>query len=112
MQSVTRTMARRDEVVRLREKGLTYARIGHRFRISKERVRQIVKGNPPLKKPDLQSKVMLTTSDVAQLLGLHPNTVRRWNKKGILKSYCITPRGDRRFRREDVDSFLKEGEIE
>jgi excisionase family DNA binding protein len=73
---------------------------------------KLLRGDPPLRKPDLQSKVMLTTSDVAQLLGLHPNTVRRWNKKGILKSYRITPRGDRRFRREDVDGFLKDGEIE
>jgi len=63
-------------------------------------------------KPALRSKVMLTTTDVAQLLGLHPNTVRHWNKKGILKSYRISTRGDRRFRREDVDGFLKEREIE
>jgi len=103
---------RRDEVVKLREAGLTYAAIGSRLGISKERVRQILKGNPSRQTPDLDSKVMLTTSNVAQLLGLHPNTVRRWNAKGILKSYRISSRGDRRFRREDVDSFLKEGEIE
>ncbi|GAI61615.1 unnamed protein product, partial [marine sediment metagenome] len=39
-------MSTRDEVARLREAGLTYAEIGGRFRISKERVRQILKGNP------------------------------------------------------------------
>jgi hypothetical protein len=38
--------------------------------------------------------------------------VRRWRSEGILKSYRIGPRGDRRFRREDIESFLKEGEIE
>jgi len=54
---------------------------------------------------------MLTASDVAQLLGLHPNTVRRWSEKGILKSYRIGPRGDRRFRREDVDALLNQGEM-
>lgn len=63
-------------------------------------------------KPALSSKVMLTTTDVARLLGLHPNTVRRWNRKGMLKSYRINARGDRRFRCEDVDGFLKEREIE
>jgi len=52
---------------------------------------------------------MLTASDVAQLLGLHPNTVRRWSEKGILKSHRIGPRGDRRFSREDIDGFLKQG---
>jgi len=111
MQSVTNIITRRNEVLRLRESGLTYAEIGHRLGMSREWARQITKGNPPLEKPELQSRVMLTTSDVAQLLGLHPNTVRRWNKKGILKSYRITHRGDRRFRREDVDSFLKGVEI-
>jgi len=112
MQSVANIITRRDEVLRLRESGLTYAEIGRRLGMSRERARQIVKGNPPLRKPDLQSRVMLTTRDVAQLLGLHPNTVRHWNKKGILKSYRITHRGDRRFRREDVDAFLKDLEIE
>jgi len=58
------------------------------------------------------SRVMLTTSDVARLLGLNPETVRRWNKKGILKSYRISQRGDRRFRWEDIRGFVKEREIE
>ncbi len=104
--------SRRDEVVKLRETGLTYAEIGGRFGISKERVRQILKGRPSREKPNLDSKVMVRTGDVAQLLGLHSNTVRRWSEKGVLKSYRIGPRGDRRFKREDVDGFLKEGEIE
>ncbi len=57
---------------------------------------EIVKESPTLQKPDLRSKAMLTPRQVADLLGLHPNTVRRWSKKGILKSYRISPRGDRR----------------
>ncbi len=103
-------MTRRDEIVKLREAGLTYAAIGSRFGISKERVRQILKGNPGRQKPDLQSKVMLTTSDVARLIGVHTNTVRRWNGKGIIKSYRINLRGDRRFRRENIDSCIKKAE--
>ena len=53
---------------------------------------------------------MLTTGGVAQLLGAHPNTVRHWSENGILKSYRIGPRGDRRFRKEDMDDFLNAGE--
>ncbi len=103
---------RRDEILSLRQAGLTYAEIGGKFGISKERVRQILKVKPSREKPNLNSKVMLRTGDVAQLLGLHSNTVRRWSEKGVLKSYRIGPRGDRRFKREDMDGFLKEGEIE
>jgi len=104
-------MATRDEVVRLREKGLTYAKIGSRFGINKERVRRILTPKPPKpapQKPTLESKVMLRVGEVAGLLGLHSNTVRRWEDKGVLRAYRIGTRGDRRFRREDVDGFLKE----
>lgn len=51
---------------------------------------------------------MLTTSDVARLLNVHMNTVRRWSNQGILRAYRIGSRGDRRFRREDIDLFLSE----
>lgn len=100
----------RDEVVKLRETGLNYAEIGRRVGITRERVRQILNEGPGPQKPVGQPKVMLTISDVAHLLGLHHNTVRRWSKRGILKSYRIGARGDRRFKREDIDRFLKEAE--
>ena len=49
---------------------------------------------------------MLTTSDVARLLNVHINTVRRWSNQGILKAYRIGSRGDRRFQQGDIASFL------
>ncbi|MCX7911928.1 MAG: helix-turn-helix domain-containing protein [Dehalococcoidales bacterium] len=49
---------------------------------------------------------MLTIREVARLLNIHVNTVRRWSDMGILKSYRITRRGDRRFRQEDISEFL------
>jgi excisionase family DNA binding protein len=89
-------------------------------------LRQLVKGNKTIIKllrqllvaqgvdeekqdrGDLDSKIMLSPSDVAYLLGIHVNTVRRWVDKGKLKALRITSRGDRRFRREDIERFLKE----
>ena len=53
---------------------------------------------------------MLTISEVAHILNVHINTVRRWSNQGVLKAYRIGSRGDRRFRQEDIDSFFaKEG---
>jgi len=49
---------------------------------------------------------MLTTSDVARILNLHINTIRRWSNQGILKAYRIGSRGDRRFKKEDIDEFF------
>ena len=96
---------------------ITYAEIARRLGISRERVRQIANRQ----KPHRQSKVtissrinevsnhpeaMLTTREVAQLLNLHVNTVRRWSNQGILRTYRIGPRSDRRFKRQDIDNFL------
>jgi excisionase family DNA binding protein len=80
--------------------------------VTREQPRHIAKASPTPQKPDLSSKAMLTISDVARLLNVHINTVRRWSNEGMLKGYRIGSRGDRRFRREDVDAFLKEREIE
>ncbi len=51
---------------------------------------------------------MLTISNVAHLLNVHINTVRRWSNQGILKAYRIGSRGDRRFQPEDITSFLSQ----
>jgi len=50
---------------------------------------------------------MLTVGEVAQLLYVHSNTLRRWTEKGIIKAYRIGPRGDRRFRQEDIAVLLR-----
>jgi excisionase family DNA binding protein len=52
------------------------------------------------------SNGMLTAAEVARMLNVHINTVRTWSNIGILKSYRIGPRRDRRFKKEDVDRFL------
>ena len=49
---------------------------------------------------------LLTVREVAQLLHIHNNTVRRWSDQGIIRTYRISRRGDRRFKREDINRFL------
>lgn len=49
---------------------------------------------------------MLTASEVAELLHLHVNTVKRLGDRGELPFYRVCKRGDRRFRTEDVAAFL------
>ena len=51
---------------------------------------------------------MLTVREVAGLLHIHSNTVRRWSDQGIIRAYRITHRGDRRFKMEDIGQFLVE----
>jgi len=54
----------------------------------------------------IQMDNMLTITEVAALLHVHPNTLRRWSDEGRIRAYRITMRGDRRFRRQDIARFL------
>ena len=51
---------------------------------------------------------MLTVREASQLLRVHMNTLRRWSDQGIIRAYRIGPRGDRRFRMEDIAVLLAE----
>jgi excisionase family DNA binding protein len=51
---------------------------------------------------------MLTLREVAEMLHVHPNTLRRWSDDGKIAAWRITPRGDRRFAEDDVRRFLAE----
>lgn len=53
-------------------------------------------------------ETMLTARQVAGFLHVSVCTIRRWSDKGMLRFYRLGPRGDRRYRREDVILFLDE----
>ncbi len=43
----------------------------------------------------------------SQILHVHPNTLRKWSDQGLIPSYRIGQRRDRRFTEEDLVSFLE-----
>jgi excisionase family DNA binding protein len=51
---------------------------------------------------------LLSVAQAAALLGVHPNTIRAWTDAGRLAAYRINSRGDRRYRRRDVERLLVE----
>ena len=51
---------------------------------------------------------MLTTGEACRILCVHSNTLRRWSEQGVIVAYRIGPRGDRRFKRDDVVALLVE----
>ena len=50
---------------------------------------------------------LLTASEVADMLHLHVNTVKRLCDRGELPFFRVCKRGDRRFRYDDVVEFLR-----
>ncbi len=54
-------------------------------------------------------EALISVAQAAALLGVHPNTLRAWTDAGRLAAYRINARGDRRYRRGDVERLLAEG---
>lgn len=61
-------------------------------------------------KNDENKVTYLDIRTAAERLGVNPETLRRWDRKGHITAYR-TPGNYRRFRLEDVDSILKEREV-
>jgi len=45
---------------------------------------------------------LLTLKQASELLGCHPNTLRQWDKNGLLQAVRFGARKDRRYRRDDI----------
>ena len=48
----------------------------------------------------------LTLTEVAERLGIHPTTLRRWANSGKIP-VMVTPGGHRRFKQSDIDAFMQ-----
>jgi len=50
---------------------------------------------------------LLTIRQAAEVLNVHVETLRRWDKSGKLKAIIINKRGDRRYDPKDIEVILK-----
>ena len=51
---------------------------------------------------------LLGIKEAAEILHVHPNTLRRWSAQGKIGAYRMGSRGDRRFRQSDITRFISE----
>ncbi len=51
---------------------------------------------------------LLTISQAAELLGIHPNTLRKWADEGLVPHTKFPGSRYRRFKREDIERFERE----
>jgi excisionase family DNA binding protein len=49
---------------------------------------------------------LLTLGEAAKVLKVHPNTLRLWDKKGVLIAIRIGVKKVRRYKREDIEKFI------
>ncbi|RUT02526.1 IS607 family transposase ISTko1 [Dulcicalothrix desertica PCC 7102] len=52
----------------------------------------------------MENSEWLNSSQAANLIGCHAQSIRRWEKEGKIKAYR-TPGGQRRFKRSEVEQF-------
>ena len=50
---------------------------------------------------------LLTLKETCEILKCHPNTLRQWDKKGILTAVRFGERKDRRYHKKDIMNMLK-----
>jgi excisionase family DNA binding protein len=96
-------MNREQRIKRMHDYGLTDEEIADIEHVSKQRVSRVLK--PPVPR----IPILLNSSAAAQLLGVHPNTLRRWANEGKIGCARLGTRRDRRFTRQALDKLLIEG---
>jgi excisionase family DNA binding protein len=52
---------------------------------------------------------LLTIRQAAEIINVHVETLRRWDKRGKLKAIRVNERGDRRYKPEDLEKIVKNG---
>lgn len=57
-------------------------------------------------KTDDKIPELLTMKETCELLKVHANTLRQWDKKGILKAVRFGARRDRKYKKEEVLKLL------
>ncbi len=49
---------------------------------------------------------LITLKEACKILKCHPNTLRRWDKEGILKAVRFGKRGDRKYKKKAILDFM------
>jgi excisionase family DNA binding protein len=56
----------------------------------------------------MPTKEFMNVRETAEHLGVHENTVRNWERRGILRGFRLPGSGFRRFSREEIERMRRE----
>lgn len=51
----------------------------------------------------------MTVAEFASKIGVHPQTVRKWDREGVLKPHHVLPSGRRLYSEEQVEEIINKG---
>ena len=63
-----------------------------------------------MEKSENKSK-LLSISEVSSIFGIHQDTLRNWEKKGLITPLRVGPRKDRKYRPEDIERIANDKSI-
>ena len=49
---------------------------------------------------------LITLKQACEILKVHPNTLRQWDNKGILKAVRLGVKRVRKYRKVDIENFI------
>jgi transposase len=113
-------MGTRDRIVALHSQGLHNAEIAQSVGVSRQWVWRVL--NPKGEKRRYDASAFLSApkkvriapmsiSSAATILGVHPNTIRRWADIGLIQCFRLGPRHDRRFEPQHVMEMVHPNNI-
>jgi len=56
-------------------------------------------------------KTLLSISEVSSIFGIHQDTLRNWEKKGLITPLRVGPRKDRKYKPEDIERIANDKSI-
>src|SRR3989344_4920869 len=64
-----------------------------------------------MKKTSRKVKELLSIGEVSGIFGIHQDTLRNWEKKGLITPLRVGPRKDRKYRPEDIERIANDKSI-
>ena len=58
-------------------------------------------------KKKIELPELITLKEAANILKVHPNTLRRWDKNSVLPAVRIGEKKARRYRKEDIEKYIQ-----
>lgn len=56
-------------------------------------------------------KALLSIGEVAKIFGINKDTLRNWEKKGLITPLRVGPRKDRKYKPEDIERIADDKSI-